>query len=118
MSERKHLCVYSHSANGQIFYVGQRQPARLYSRERNPRRHEHVKRVGEYEIDIHAWTDDRAEAQRIEAEMIAAHDPLCNFRKSDSSKRTCTASDFLGLRLDAEVKAELEKMAAIEESEA
>ena len=36
------------------------------------------KRLGGYEIKIHAWTNDRAEAQRIEAELIVIHQPPCN----------------------------------------
>ena len=29
MNGRKRLCVYSHSANGQVFYVGSGRPQRL-----------------------------------------------------------------------------------------
>jgi len=52
MSERKRLCVYSHSANGQIFYVGSGEPGRRpYERHgRTPRWLSHIKRCGGYEI--------------------------------------------------------------------
>jgi hypothetical protein len=87
MNERKHLCVYTHSTNGKVFYVGQGRPRRAYDRWcRNRRWLDHVKMVGDYETTIHAWTDDRSEAQRVESEMIAAHDPPCNVRKIDIRK--------------------------------
>jgi hypothetical protein len=61
----KRLCVYSHSADGEVFYVGQGNSQRTYERaSRTPRWHAHVveESGGGYEITIHAWTADKAEA--------------------------------------------------------
>jgi hypothetical protein len=84
MSGRACLCFYTHSANGRIFYVGSGSVRRLYDRHmRTPRWKEHVENVGAFDTAIFVWTDDRAEAQQIEAELIAAHKPVCNVKKID-----------------------------------
>lgn len=71
--------VYTHSANGKIFYVGSGAPKRPYNHHvRTPAWKEHVARVGKYETTIHVCTADRAEAYRVEAEMIKEHEPSCN----------------------------------------
>jgi hypothetical protein len=106
MSERERLCVYTHSANGQIFYVGYGAPLRPYTRAtRNSRWRDHVKRAGEYEIAIRAWTYDRAEAQRIESEMISAHNPFCNILKSDN--RIFAIEKYVRVGLSLKIKPSL-----------
>jgi len=119
MSERKRLCVYSHSANGQIFYVGSGEPGRRpYERHgRTPRWLSHIKRCGGYEIKIHAWADNRAEVQRIEGEMIAAHNPSCNVLKvtARNEKAPATKTAFQFVRLAPAAKAALEKAARDDE---
>jgi hypothetical protein len=77
---------------------------------RTPRWCEHIDRVGEYETTIHAWTNDRAEAQRIEAELIATHRPMCNVRAKD------TRQTYFGERsdkLDAVSKSERRTVSAM-----
>jgi hypothetical protein len=81
--QNQKFCVYSHSIDGEIFYVGMRNPHRPYDRGmRNPRWHTRVEKSGAYEVIIHVWTDDRRTAQRIEREMIETHKPSCNGRLS------------------------------------
>jgi transcriptional regulator with XRE-family HTH domain len=85
MNDQKQLCVYTHSVNGKIFYVGSGDLKRPYARKaRTPRWYSHVKESGGYEINIHAWMDDRIEAQRVESKIIAAHNPPCNIRNNDN----------------------------------
>ena len=63
MSGRKQLCVYTHSANGEVFYVGQGTRFRPAGRGSRSRAWEaHVESAGSYEINIVHWTDDRDEA--------------------------------------------------------
>jgi hypothetical protein len=84
MSERKQLCVYTHSANGTVFYVGQ--GTRFRPRDRNNRSRawrDHVEAAGGYDINIAHWTDDRGDAVRVESELIAAHPTALNVEKYD-----------------------------------
>jgi hypothetical protein len=84
MSERKQLCVYTHSANGKVFYVGQGTRFRPSGRgSRSQAWKAHVRNAGGYDINIVHWTDDRDEAVRIESELIAAYPSACNFEKHD-----------------------------------
>jgi hypothetical protein len=104
----KRLCVYSHSADGKVFYVGQGRSQRPYEQDgRALRWHAHVEESGGgYEITIHTWTDDRAEALRIEREMIETHTPLCNGREYVPAE----AVPF-SIRLGSNAKAALDKEA-------
>jgi hypothetical protein len=86
---------------------------RPYDRgERTSRWRAHVEKQGSYEINIHAWTDDRTKAQQIENELIAAHSPSCNIKKIDRRVFHPTPpkppSHFVP---PAEVKAALERLA-------
>jgi hypothetical protein len=82
MSERKSLCVYTHSANGRVFYVGQGNRFRPQGRASRSRAwHAHVKAAGAYEINVVHWTDDRDEALRVESELIAAHPSACSMTR-------------------------------------
>jgi DNA-binding XRE family transcriptional regulator len=82
MSGRNQLCVYTHSANGKVFYVGQGTLCR-------PTNHTarscawRAQAARGYEINIVHRTDDRREAVRVESELIAAHRPVCNFVEYD-----------------------------------
>jgi hypothetical protein len=74
MSGRKQLCVYTHSANSKVFYVGQGSQTRAYAKTpRPPAWKSHVGVVGKYDVNIVHWADDRDEAVRLESELIAAH---------------------------------------------
>lgn len=87
MSDRKQLCVYTHSANGKIFYVGQGSERR--AREKTSRKRlwlKHVSVIKGYAVSIHTRTEDRSEAERIEAELIAAHAPKCNILTTENRK--------------------------------
>jgi hypothetical protein len=115
MNERKTLCVYTHSTNGKVFYVGSGnrvRPRNLVNR--TPRWHAHVEMHGKPEIIIHAWTNDRKEAQRVEAEMIENHIPSCNVRKRDTRKYG-PPKNPLGLGLDPQERAALDKAAGTED---
>jgi len=82
MSERKQLCVYTHSANGKAFYIGQGTRDRVRKRDsRSQAWKAHVKAAGGDEVNIIHWTDDRAEAIRIE--LIAVHLSTCNVEEYD-----------------------------------
>jgi hypothetical protein len=100
-------CVYSHAANGQIFYVGAGSPRRPYDRfNRSSQWREHVNRVGKHEIQIHLWTDDRAEAQKMEAALIRTGAPCCNLVGIKPPK--CPP---IGIRMPRFILAALEKLA-------
>jgi hypothetical protein len=84
MSAPKQLCVYTHSANGQVFYVGQGTRSRPRCQNNRSRAwRAHVEAVGHFDVEIVHWTDDRNEAVRIESELIAAHPAACNTEKYD-----------------------------------
>jgi hypothetical protein len=117
MSERNRLCVYTHSANGQIFYVGQgnaRRPHNFSAATRGTRWRAHVERHGRPKITIHAWADNRTEAQRIEAELIAAYNPPCNVRRFDCRTYTDARPDAapIAFRIRPTLKQALAKAAA------
>lgn len=85
----KRLCVYTYSANGKVFYVGMGKRERPYHRwagGRGIKWFDNVNTVGDYKIDVLAWTDDRNEAQRIEREMVASLSPLCNARPGETGE--------------------------------
>jgi hypothetical protein len=66
----------------QGFYVGQGTRSRPGSRSNRSRAWKtRVETAGGYEVNIVHWTDDRAEAVRIESELIAAHPSACNVEK-------------------------------------
>jgi hypothetical protein len=77
-------CVYTHSWDGKVFYVGRRgkpRPDSFWAR--SPAWRKHVASCDNYEINICARTDDKNEAAKIEREMIIAHNPKCNIRMRD-----------------------------------
>jgi hypothetical protein len=118
MTERKSLCVYTHSTNGKVFYVGQGRPHRPRDvASRTPRWHAYVEKHGKPEINVHTWTNDRAEAQRIEAELIAMHGPCCNVRAIDQRRLADNfeASPMFSLRLNPDERKALDKAAAAED---
>ena len=70
--------------DGQTFYVGHGRPQRPFNQgNRTPKWCAHVRKSGGYEVAIHAWTYDRAEAIEIERKISAARNPVCNIRTSD-----------------------------------
>jgi hypothetical protein len=81
MSGARQWYVYTHEANGKVFYVGYGGPNRPYDRARTMRWSAHARQHGAYEIKIHARTGDLAEAQRIERELISAYRPPGNAKR-------------------------------------
>ena len=111
MTGRKRFCVYTHSANGGIFYVGSGTSARPYDRwGRTPRWRDHVKAVGNYDVGVHLWTDNRTEASKVENELIVAHAPTCNFwhpdKHSNKPRFEMRVSPELLAEIDAWAKAQ------------
>jgi hypothetical protein len=111
------LFVYAHSAGGKIFYVGMGNAKRPFAYGRSSRTSrwcEHVKSVGTYNTNILAQTNDRIEAQKIEARLIAIHTPVCNVRKNETrlvwekSDRT----DLMRFCVKPATKAAIKKAAA------
>jgi hypothetical protein len=102
MTDCGQLCVCTHSANGKVFYVGHGMLGRAYDRHsRTPCWKDYVKKVGAFETVIQMQTDDRVEAQKIEAELIAAHKPFCNGRKVPGRPKTVTIPFAVRLKPDA-----------------
>jgi hypothetical protein len=115
MNERKALCVYTHSTGGKVFYAGhgsRGRPSNLT--DRTPRWHAHVEKHGEPKIVIRAWTNDREEAKRVEAELIEKYRPSCNVRKHDRRKYPVAAAwkAPLSIALKPSLKAALMEAAA------
>jgi hypothetical protein len=106
-------CVYSHASAGQVFYVGSGQPSRPYRRDgRTARWREHVDAAGEYDVHVHLWTDDQAEAKRIGAELIAKYGPRCNVnRRTGRIFNEQPPNPTTVWRLPQPVKDALEKLA-------
>jgi hypothetical protein len=76
------FCVYSHSANRNVFYVGSGAKSRAFDKSgRNVQWREHVQNVGAYEVQFHAQSNDRDEAISIEAALIDELSPSCNMIK-------------------------------------
>lgn len=112
MSEGKY-CVYTHEANGHVFYVGAGRPLRAYSKEgRTLRWHQHVARARSYEVKIIRETEDRAEAIAIEARLIKELSPATNVRGKAIQRRPPYS---FSVRLDADVRAALDAAAAAED---
>jgi hypothetical protein len=57
------------------------------------------------------WTNDREEAQRVEAEMIAAHAPVCNRRERDNNRTYLNDREgpTVTVRFPPELRAALKK---------
>lgn len=77
----KAYCVYTHTYQGTVFYVGRGSQHRpFHTVQRNIRWHAFVAQIHAYEVSIVLWTDDEALARAEEAQLIARFRPSCNGR--------------------------------------
>lgn len=75
------FCLYDHSSNGQVFYVGIGSPTRPFEKiGRNELWIDFVSRLDEYFVTIHAWADSLDDLRKLEASMIKHVMPACNKR--------------------------------------
>lgn len=79
-------CVYTHSHNGAVFYVGHGIPQRPFDMvRRNQAWKDYVTKLHRYEVDIVLWTNDAKEAKRLESKLILELCPACNVRLNPTS---------------------------------
>ena len=75
----KAYCVYTHSYQGTVFYVGKGIPSRPFDGlSRNKRWETFVQNITSYEVSIIFWTDDEDLAYSEESRLIQLLKPLCN----------------------------------------
>lgn len=73
------FCVYTHSVNGVVFYVGKGRGYRaLESSRRNYLWIEAVENAGSFDVDIVSWHDADADARLAETLLIRSLSPACN----------------------------------------
>jgi hypothetical protein len=105
---RQRYCVYSHSLDGAVFYVGLGAPSRPYIHTaRSPRWNSHVNnRYEEIETLVLSWHQDREEAKEAERLAIATYQPVANKQLvrigKGGPKQNCTyvKDGYLGIRLE------------------
>jgi len=95
-------CVYTHSIDGIVFYVGHGTPTRPYSSgvtNRNKIWMDTVRKNNYFDVDIIGWYESKAEAILKERELIALYKPAANpprkhnfrqYRNGDLSYRDLT----------------------------
>jgi hypothetical protein len=75
----KAYCVYVHSYQGTVFYIGKGRPYRPFESSRHNRTWtDFVSAVDSYDVEIVLWTNDAKEARHVEAQLIREQHPLCN----------------------------------------
>jgi hypothetical protein len=74
------FCVYTHSLNGTVFYVGKGRAQRPFEqRYRTAKWQAHVESIGgAYDVTILAWFDSEQGATQAEIEKIKELRPCCN----------------------------------------
>ena len=79
MRRDSRYCVYTHSYNDEVFYVGQGSPSRPFMLSaRNHYWEDYVKALPSYEITMVFWTDDHAEARQEALRLMTSLKPSCN----------------------------------------
>ena len=72
-------CVYTHSANGEVFYVGQGSLTRPFMLSaRNHDWADYVQALPSYDITIVGWTNDHTEARQEARRLLTSLKPYCN----------------------------------------
>lgn len=72
-------CLYQHSSDGVVFYVGVGVSTRPFERiKRNALWDAFVAAAGAFDVMILQWSDNRLELLRAEAAAIGEHKPACN----------------------------------------
>lgn len=105
MKADRQFCVYSHSVNGKVVYVGKGTVERAFtSAGRNPQWHDSVK--GGITIKIVRRFSSEKEALAYEAKTIGIQSPLCNIHHKGG-----TRTSNLMVRLTKTEKADLRRKA-------
>src|ERR1041385_5952573 len=83
--EIEKICVYLHSVDGKVFYVGMGiadRPLQIAGRHRSARWHEIVDRAGHFNVEIVGWFKSEDDARKEEYRQIKIHYPYANIAKS------------------------------------
>lgn len=79
VSTKHAYCVYTHSHNGIVFYVGKGRPYRPFDTSRRKGKWvEFVRTLETFDVEIVLWTSDNAIATQEEARLIREFRPCCN----------------------------------------
>jgi hypothetical protein len=99
MRRDSRYCVYTHSYNGEVFYVGQGSPTRPFMLSaRNHDWEDYVKVLPSYDITIVCWTDDHTEARQEALRLMTSLKPYCN-RTTHEPRHLRGASRCLSTRV-------------------
>ena len=99
MRRDSRYCVYTHSYNGEVFYVGQGSPTRPFMLSaRNHCWEDYVKVLPSYDITIVFWTDDHTEALQEALRLMTSLKPYCN-RTTHEPRHLRGASRCLSTRV-------------------
>ena len=99
MRRDSRYCVYTHSYNDEVFYVGQGSPSRPFMLSaRNHYWEDYVKVLPSYEITMVFWTDDHAEARQEARRLMTSLKPYCN-RTTHEPRHLRGASRCLATRV-------------------
>lgn len=86
------VCVYTHSIQGKVFYVGKGISSRPFETSRRGERwHNIVSEAGHFDVEVIAWFDSDQDARLQEAQDIAKYKPEANlmgngWRRSEEFK--------------------------------
>lgn len=97
--EADKFCVYTHSVNGAIFYIGQGRGSRpLETTNRNRRWRAHMAAHGGcFDVQILGWYSTKHAASAAETEAIVSHRPLANVQKVPRSTPLPVATELAGV---------------------
>lgn len=91
-------CVYTHSANGKVFYVGCGRGNRPYSADnRNYLWHKKVAQVGSFHVRIVQYYVDKDDALKRERVLILKHAADCNIASIRTRRTSAERLALLGL---------------------
>lgn len=81
-------CVYTHSHNGRVFYVGSGKLQRPFDMvRRSPKWKAYVALIQSYHIDIILLTNNVGELAEVESQFIRKFKPVCNFHRKKRKAR-------------------------------
>lgn len=86
MDYTRKYCVYAHSSQGEVFYIGQGRIGRPFDTcNRSAQWHYYVQQRGAYFVSILGYFDTQHEALQEEARLLFAVRPLCNLNHAKTS---------------------------------
>jgi hypothetical protein len=107
--EQGKVCVYSHSIDGTVIYIGKGIPARPFHTNRTKQWHDVVDPAGRFDVQILSWHSTDAEARKEETFQILKLKPIANLQvKGGSRASTSFLPPFLAINIEPELLAKID----------